>query len=144
MSLGKDGNCVLLNILETGCIVYIEMETDLQKANTLYEILPEDIQVHLKEEYIMPQLRGDDLVKEFDKQLMSEECQRLGWQVLPDVVSKIIKNDLAMVQIEKKYRNLNFRNSYERHFIKKINSFTHHSWTPLNSMCAELTMRQWH
>lgn len=144
MSLGKDGNCVLLNILETGCIVYIEMETDLQKANTLYEILPEDIQVHLKEEYILPQLRGDDLVKEFDKQLMSEECQRLGWQVLPDVVSKIIENDSAMAQIEKKYRNLNFRNSYERHFIKKINSFTHHSWTPLNSMCAELTMRQWH
>ena len=124
--------------------MYIEMETDLQKANTLYEILPEDIQVHLKEEYILPQLRGDDLVKEFDKQLMSEECQRLGWQVLPDVVSKIIKNDSAMAQIEKKYHNLNFRNSYERHFIKKINSFTHHSWTPLNSMCAELTMRQWH
>ena len=130
------------------------METDLQKANTLYQILPEDIQVHLKEEYIMPAKVpqeptvpvevGDDLVKEFDKQLMSEECQRLGWQVLPDVVSKIIENDFAMAQIEKKYRNLNFRNSYERHFIKKINSFTHHSWTPLNSMCAELTMRQWH
>ena len=120
------------------------METDLQKANTLYQILPEDIQVHLKEEYILSFVRGDDLVKEFDKQLMSEECQRLGWQVLPDVVSKIIENDSAMAQIEKKYSNLNFRNSYERHFIKKINSFTHHSWTPLNSMCAELTMRQWH
>ena len=120
------------------------METDLKKANTMYQILPEDIQVHLKEEYILPQLRGDDLVKEFDKQLMSEECQRLGWQVLPDVVSKIIENDSAMAQIEKKYRNLNFRNSYERHFIKKINSFTHPSWTPLTSMCAELTMRQWH
>jgi hypothetical protein len=120
------------------------METDLKKANALYEILPEDIQVHLKEEYILPQLRGDDLVKEFDKQLMSEECQRLGWQVLPDVVSKIIENNSAMKKIDEKYRNLDFRNSYERHFIKKINSFTHHSWTPLTSMCAELTMRQWH
>jgi hypothetical protein len=31
----------------------------------------------LIEEYVNPQLRGDDLVKEFDKQLMSQECSQL-------------------------------------------------------------------
>lgn len=120
------------------------MEIDLQKANTLYKILPEDIQIHLIQEYIMPQLRGDDLVKEFDKQLMSDCCQHLGWQVLTDVVSKIIENDCAMKQIDEKYNNLGFRNSYNNHFIRRINSFTDPSWTSLTSMCAELTMRQWH
>jgi hypothetical protein len=120
------------------------MNAELYKAQTIYNTLPVDIQMHIKEYYILPQLRGDDLVKEFDTQLMSDECNKLNWQVLVDVVSKIIENEFAIAQIDKKYSNLNFRNCYENHFIKKINSFTHHSWTPLTSMCAELTMRQWH
>ena len=120
------------------------METDLKKANALYKILPEDIQVHLKNEYILPQLRGDDLVKEFDKQLMSEECQRLVWQVLPDVVSKIIENNSAMAQMFEKYEDIGFKESYEQHFIKGVNTFTQPSWDQLSSMCAELTMRKWH
>jgi hypothetical protein len=118
---------------------------DLEKAKTIYNGLQEDIQKMLIEEYINPQLRGDDLVKEFDKQLMSEECSQLEWQVLTDVVSKIIENKLALEQMFEKYEDdVGFKTSYINHFEKNIMAFSHPSWTPLTSMCAELTMRKWH
>jgi hypothetical protein len=118
---------------------------DLEKAKNIYNGLQEDIQKMLIEEYINPQLRGDDLVKEFDKQLMSQECSQLEWQVLTDVVSKIIENKLALEQMFEKYEdNIGFKTSYINHFEKNIMAFSHPSWTPLTSMCAELTMRKWH
>ena len=58
------------------------VDPDLEKAKTIYSGLQEDIQKHLIEEYVNPQLRGDDLVKEFEKQLMSQECRSLKWSVL--------------------------------------------------------------
>jgi len=72
-------------------------DTDLQEASQIFGRLQGDIQTHLIEEYIKPQLRGDDLVKEFDKQLNSEECSSLNWQVLVDVVKKIIENELRYI-----------------------------------------------
>jgi hypothetical protein len=85
------------------------------------------------------------LVKEFDKQLMSQECSQLEWQVLRDVVSKIIENKLALEQMFEKYEyDIGFKTSYINHFEKNIMAFSHPSWTPLTSMCAELTMRKWH
>ena len=122
----------------------VEKDTTLEKAKSIYNGLQEDIQKHLIEEYIKPQLRGDDLVKEFEKQLMSEECSHLMWQVLTDVVSKIIENKSALNQMFEKYADIGFKDSYIRHFEENIMVFSHPSWTPLTSMCAELTMRKWH
>ncbi len=121
-----------------------EKDLTLEKAKSIYNGLQEDIQKMLIDEYINPQLRGDDLVKEFEKQIMSEECQILQWQVLPDVVSKIIENKMALNQMFEKYKDIGFKNSYINHFEKNIMAFSHPSWTPLTSMCAELTMRKWH
>jgi hypothetical protein len=113
-------------------------------AKEIYDNLQQDIQKHLVEEFIKPQLQVDELIQEFDKQLMSEECQSLQWQVLQDVVSKIIENKAAFAQMLEK--NNSFKESYEQHFIKKINTFKHSSFDgkPLASMCAELTMQKWH
>jgi len=43
-------------------------------------------------------------------------------------------------------KNNSFKESYEQHFIKKVNTFKHSSFDgkPLASMCAELTMSKWH
>lgn len=120
------------------------MDADLQKAKTLCDILPEDIKTHITEEYIVPQLRGDDLIKEFDALLMSNDCQSLRWQVLPEIVSKIIENKSALAQMFEKYEDIGFKQSYEQHFIKGVNTFKQPCWGPLSSMCAELTMRKWH
>lgn len=122
----------------------LEKDLTLEKAKSIYNGLQEDIQKMLIDEYVNPQLRGDDLVKEFEKQLMSEECQILQWQVLTDVVSKIIENKMALIQMFEKYKDIGFKDVYTKHFINKIMTFTHPSWTPLGSMCAELTMRKWH
>lgn len=118
----------------------------LEKAKTIYSGLQEDIQKHLIEEYVNPQLRGDDLVKEFEKQLMSQECRSLKWSVLTDVVSKIIENKLALEQMFTKYDNLGFQWCYEQHFIKNIMTLHDPSWEnkPLECMCAVLTLRMWH
>jgi predicted secreted Zn-dependent protease len=120
------------------------MDADLQKVKTLYNAIPADIQTHIKEEYIMPQLNGNDLVKEFEKQLTSDDCQSLRWQVLPEVVSKIIENKSALAQMFEKYEDIGFKESYEQHFIKGVNTFKQPCWDQLSSMCAELTMRKWH
>jgi hypothetical protein len=124
-----------------------EVDPALEKAKNIYNKLQEDIQKYLIEEYINPQLQGDDLVKEFEKQLMSEECNNLQWQVLTNVVSKIIKNKSALEKIFKKYDNkLGFKECYEQHFIKNIMTFKGRLWhnKPLESMCADLTLRMWH
>ena len=121
------------------------VDPDLQEASQIFGRLQGDIQTHLIEEYIKPQLRGDDLVREFDKQLNSEECSNLNWQVLVDVVEKIIENEAALAQMCEKYEaSIGFKRYYDQHFIQKVNSFTAPSWDPLSSFCASLTMCKWH
>ena len=51
---------------------------------------------------------------------------------------------MALIQMFEKYKDIGFKDVYTKHFINKIMTFTHPSWTPLGSMCAELTMRKWH
>jgi hypothetical protein len=113
-------------------------------AKEIYDNLQQDIQTYLVEEFIKPQLQVDELLQEFEKRLMSEECSSLQWQVLQDVVSKIIENKAALAQMLEK--NNSFKHSYEQHFVKKVNTFKHSSFDgkPLASMCAELTMWKWH
>jgi len=120
------------------------VDSDLQEVGQLFTRLQSDIQIHLIEEYIKPQLRGDDLVREFEKQLNSEECQGLKWKVLFNVVEKIIENKEALAQMFEKYDDIGFKYYYDQHFIKKVNSFKDPSWTPIHSFCASLTMSKWH
>ena len=121
------------------------VDPDLQEASQIFGRLQGDIQTHLIEEYIKPQLRGDDLVREFDKQLNSEECRGLKWQVLVDVVKKIIENKDALAQMFEKYEeDIGFKTYYEQHFIQKINQFKLPSWDALSSLCATLTLCKWH
>lgn len=121
------------------------VDADLQEASQIFGRLQGDIQTHLIEEYIKPQLRGDDLVREFDKQLNSDECSSLNWQVLVDVVKKIIANEAALAQMFEKYEeDIGFKTYYEQHFIEKINQFKSPSWDALSSFCATLTMCKWH
>ena len=117
---------------------------DLEEASQIFGRLQDDIQLHLIEEYIKPQLRGDDLVKEFDYQLNSEACRGLKWQVLVDVVEKIIENKEALAQMFEKYDDIGFKAYYEQHFIQKINQFKSPTWDALSSFCATLTMCKWH
>jgi len=124
--------------------VAVAVDTDLQEVGKLFTRLQDDIQLHLIEEYIKPQLRGDDLVREFDKQLNSDECRSLNWQVLVDVVGKIIENKEALAQMFEKYEDIGFKQYYEQHFIQKKNQFTQPSWDALSSFCATLTMCKWH
>lgn len=121
------------------------LASDLEKAKSIYNSLQDDIQKHLVEEYVMPQLRGDDLIKEFDKLIESEDCQRLNYQVLLDVVEKIINHIGALSQMCE-LNTLGFKSVYEQHFIQKINTFKHPSFygKPLDSMCLEFVMRKWH
>jgi hypothetical protein len=119
---------------------------DLNQAKQFLDKLQGDIQTHILEEYVKPQVIADEIsnmIKEFDELLMSDKCQRLEWRVLTEVVSKIINNKAALAQMCEK-DTMGFKDSYEQHFIKGKNAFRHPSWTPLGSMCAELTMRQWH
>ena len=120
-------------------------DPNLQEAGQIFSRLQDDIQLHLMEEYIKPQLRGDDLVKEFDKQLNSEECQGLEWKVLVDVVGKIIQNELALAQMFEKYEDdVSFKTYYKQHFIDNINTFKAPGWDALSSFCATVTMCKWH
>ena len=120
------------------------VDPSLKEASQIFEMLQSDIQTHLIEEYIKPQLRGDDLVREFDKQLNSKECSSLQWQVLVDVVEKIIENESALAQMFEKYDDIGFKEYYEQHFIQKRNQFTQPTWDALSSFCATLTMCKWH
>ena len=121
------------------------LSKDLEKAKSIYDGLQDDIQKHLVEEYIMPQLRGDDLIQEFDKLIESEDCQNLKWDVLTDVVEKIINHRSALTKMCE-LNTLGFKSVYEQHFIKGIMTFKHPDWhnKPLESMCAEFVMRKWH
>ena len=120
-----------------------KMEVSIENAKVIYDNLQEDIQTKIMEEYIVPQLIEDELIKKFEELLESEECQQLNWRVLTDVVSKIIENESALANMCKK-DVLGFKDSYEQHFIRKINTFKNPSWDPLSSMCAEFVMRKWH
>ena len=122
----------------------VAQASDLEEASQIFGRLQDDIQLHLIEEYIKPQLRGDDLVKEFDYQLNSEECRGLKWQVLVDVVEKIIENKEALAQMFEKYDDIGFKAYYEQHFIEKRNQFRATGWDALSSFCATLTMCKWH
>ena len=118
------------------------MTEDLNKAKTIYDGLQLDIQIHLMEEYIEPQLRGDDLIKEFNILIESEECQRLDYSGLLDTVRKIIANPAALAQMCK-LNPIRFKEVYEQHFIKKVNYYWRVS-CPYTSMCMKLVMLKWH
>ena len=120
----------------------ISEENKVNKAKSIYNGLQEDIQKHFIEEYIMPQLRGDDLIQEFDKLIESEDCQNLKWDVLTDVVEKIIENKSALAQMCER-NTLGFKNVYHQHFIQNKKTFILFD-CPLSSMCAEFVMRKWH
>jgi hypothetical protein len=121
------------------------LDTSLEKAQSIYNGLQEDIQRHLIEEYITPELNGLGLIKEFDKIIESEECQRLDYKVLLDVVGKIINHSGALAQMCE-INTLGFKSVYHQHFIQGINTFKHPSFYghPLDSMCLEFVMRKWH
>lgn len=119
-----------------------QIEPSSKKAKYIYDKLPDDLQYAIKDEYIIPELRGDELIKEFDRLIESVDCQNLRWQVLTDVVEKIINHSGAFSQMCK-LNTLGFKSSYEQHFIKKKNTFVLFD-CPLSSMCAEFVMRKWH
>ena len=123
----------------------LKEKDDLEKAKSIYNVLQEDIQKHLIEEYIKHELKGSQLIKEFDILIESEECQRLNCHCLLDVVGKIINHSGALTQMCE-LNTLGFESSYKQHFIQKINTFKHMSFhgKPLESMCLELVMRKWH
>lgn len=123
-------------------IICIKMTHELDKAKRIYDGLQSDIQIHFLAEYIEPQLRGDDLVKEFHELLESEECQRLNYNELIDPIQKIIAHPAALVQMCK-LDTLGFRGVYNQHFIQGRNTFVRVS-CPYTSMCMEFVMRKWH
>ena len=107
-----------------------------------YDKLQPDIQKHLVEEYVKPQLMYDEIINEFDRLIESEECQRLEWQVLMPVVNKIIQCKPAI----KKMCELNplgFKEVYEQHIVHKKKTFVKFD-CEVSSMCAEFVMRKWH
>jgi len=115
--------------------------------NNIFNNLPEDIQTKIVEEYIKPQIYVDELLQEFEKQLLSKECrEELDWQMLVDVTEKIIENASALEQMCKKDMGTDFKYYYDVHFIEKVNIMKHPSFNgyPLASFCASLTMRRWH
>ena len=118
------------------------MTHELDKAKRIYDGLQSDIQIHFLAEYIEPQLRGDDLVKEFHELMESEECQRLDYSALIDPIQKIIAHPAALVQMCK-LNTLGFRGVYRQHFIQGRNTFVRVS-CPYTSMCKEFVMMKWH
>ena len=118
--------------------------SQMDKAEQIFRAVPEDIQTMLVEEYIKPALYSDELLQEYRKQLMSEKCKRLDWTVLQDIVGKIINCPVALSQMCE--INPRFQEMYKQHFIDGINTFQHPDFygKPLASMCACLTMYEWH
>lgn len=139
-----------MNMSNNPLLVKVEVKEEvldpsLEKAQNIYNGLQEDIQRHLIEEFITPELNGHGLIKEFDKIIESEECQRLDYKVLLDVVGKIINHSGALAQMCE-IDTLGFKSVYHQHFIQGINTFKHPSFYghPLDSMCLEFVMRKWH
>ena len=122
-----------------------KIDPNIEKAKSIYNCLQDDIQKHLVEEYIIPQLKVDELIKEFDKLIESEECRRIDYRVLLNVVRKIINHSGALSQMCE-LNTLGFKSLYEQHFIKGIMTFKHPSFygKPIDSMCFEFAMRKWH
>jgi len=115
--------------------------------DNIFYNLPEDIQTKIIEEYIKPQIYVDELLQEFEKQLLSEECrEELNWQMLVEVTEKIIENTSALEQMCKKNMGTDFKYYYDVHFIENVNIMKHPSFDghPLASFCACLTYRRWH
>ena len=120
----------------------LDKDLDLDKVKSLFNGLQEDIQLYILQEYIIPQLRCDDLINKFDRLLESTQSQRLEWHVLTDVVGQIIKNKSAFEKMCE-INTLGFKESYHQHFIEKRNTFILFD-CPLSSMCGEFVMRKWH
>jgi|Laugrespbdmm15sd_2_1035082.scaffolds.fasta_scaffold87985_1 hypothetical protein len=113
--------------------------------DNIFYNLPEDIQTKIIEEYIKTQIYVDELLQEFEKQLLSEKCQGLEWQVLEEVTGKIIENPSALHQMCTKKMGIDFKHYYDVHFVEKVNIMKHPSFNgkPLSSFCACLTMCKW-
>lgn len=126
------------------------MSSSLEETKQFIGSLQDDIQIHIIEDYIKPQIEQDELkalVDEFDKLLMSEDCQRLKWEVLTEVVGKIIKSgDAAIDAVSKSRSEIGFKETYQQHFVRKVNTFKHPSFNnqPLSSMYATIVMQKWH
>jgi len=121
-----------------------KIDPNIERAKSIYSGLQDDIQKHIVEEYIIPQLELDELIQEFDKLLESKECRRIDYRVLLDVVGKIIKHSTALSRMCE-LNTLGFKSLYEQHFIKGIMTFKHPSFygKPIDSMCFEFAMRKW-
>ena len=66
---------------------------------TFYDRLQPDIQIYFVDEFVKPQLVYDEMINEFNQIIESEECQRLNWNVLLPVVTKIIHNKQAIIKM---------------------------------------------
>ena len=118
------------------------MAHDLDKAKKIYDGLQTDIQIHFMKEYIEPQLRGDELIRDFNELLESEQCQRLNCTELIEPLRKIVAHPAALEKMCKQ-NTLGFRGVYRQHFIQGRNRFVRVS-CPYTSMCMELVMMKWH
>jgi hypothetical protein len=120
-----------------------KIDPNIERAKSIYNGLQDDIQKHIVEEYIIPQLKVDELIQEFHKLIESEECRRVDYRVLLDVVGKIINHSAALSRMCE-LNTLGFKSLYEQHFIKGIMSFKHPSFygKPLDSMCFEFVFRK--
>ncbi len=115
----------------------------MEEAKQLYDKLPSDIQTHLVEEYIKPQL--NDCEKEislFHELLESEDCQRLNYNCLIEPLKKIINNEHGLAKM-RKLNTLNFNYYYTQHFIHKKNAFVLIS-CPYASMAGCFVMMKYH
>lgn len=109
---------------------------------TFYNKLQPDIQIYFVEEFVKPQLVYDEMINEFNQLIESEECQRLNWNVLLPVVTKIIHNKQAIIKMCE-LNPLGFKGVYEHHIIHKKKTFVRFD-CEVSSMCAEFVMRKWH
>ena len=132
-----------MNLTQNPLQSEVEADKDLQLAQKIYSNLQEDIQRHLIEEYIKPQLEeGNRWISLFNELIESEECSRLEYDCLIEPVTKIIQNETALAKM-RKIDTLGFDSCYIQHFIKKQNTFRLVD-DPYTSMCMEFVMRRWH
>lgn len=118
---------------------FTKMDESLKK---FYDSLQPDIQIYFVEEYVKPQLIYDEMINEFHRLIESEECQRLNWEVLMPVVTKIIHNKDAVTKMCE-LNTLGFKDIYQQHIIYKMKTFARFE-CEVSSMCAEFVMRKWH